>query len=255
MVFSNNYPLKMIFRFFKILLFAVCISQTTVGQVNPEQWFDTQYTQAIGFCQENSKLINSELSQCCVPQQMALAVAFPEMLRYSLWRDLFETAALEILYVNYGKQAADFSIGWMQMKPSFAELVEQKIAADSLLQIKYPALNKLNSINNDESQIRQERVHRLKDFKWQLKYLSAFVDINCKKLQANSIQYPEFLNYLAAAYNRGFNQNLETLANFSKTKTFPYGPGGKNPFGYCELASYFYRTQNIIHQNIVLKAN
>lgn len=221
------------------------------SQTNPEQWFDNQYTQAIEFCEANYKLIDSSLTECCVPTNMALAIVFPEMLRYSLWRDVLETAALELLYVNKGQQVADFSIGWMQMKPSFAELLENKIRNDSLLLIKYRLLAVYRS--SEITTQRKERVARLKNFKWQLNYLSAFVDINCKELQKNNIPYNEFLSYLAAAYNRGMNLELESLVDFNKTKTFPYGPGRKNPFGYYEVARYFYIHQNLpygISQNL-----
>lgn len=221
------------------------------AQTNPEQWFDTQYTKAIEFCKANSQLIDSSLAECCIPTNMALAIAFPEMLRYSLWRDVFETAALELLYVNKGKQAADFSIGWMQMKPSFAELVEKKIREDSMLITIYGSLT--SYVSAEATTERKERVARLKNFKWQLKYLSAFVDINCKNLQAQEIPYSEFLKYLAAAYNRGMGHNLSVLADFNKTKTFPYGPGRENPFGYCQVAQYFYKHENLftnISQNL-----
>ena len=49
------------------------------------------------------------------------------------------------------------------------------------------------------------------------------------------------LLYLSAAYNRGIDSEINELENFSLTKTFPYGPGRENPFGFVEVAEYFYR--------------
>ena len=234
------------YPFFNFITFILlCCAFFTHAQPNPEQWFDTQYSQAIDYCHANSELIESNLGPCCLPTNMTLAIAFPEMLRYTLWRDIFETAALELLYVNNGKQAADFSIGWLQMKPSFAELVENKISGDSLLKNKYSNLVHYTLVNTNAITIRSQRVKRLKSFAWQLTYLSAFVDLNCEILQKQNIPINQFITYLSAAYNRGMENSLMLLTNFSKTKTFPYGPGRKNPFSYCEVAQYFYSHNNL----------
>ena len=64
------------------------------------------------------------------------AILFPELIRYSVYKDFFETQALELLYIDYGKKTADFSIGRFQMKPSFAEAVEAYILAHEQLQLR-----------------------------------------------------------------------------------------------------------------------
>jgi hypothetical protein len=205
---------------------------------NPENYFDSQYTDATQFCTENIILIETTLSECCIPPSMALSVAFPEMLRYSLWRDLFETTSLELLYVHGGKNVANFSIGWLQMKPSFAETIEKKIKINAKFAFKYN--NLIQYTKTDSINIRRERISRLKQFEWQLQYLSAFIDINCNKFRLENIHYEHMLKYLAAAYNRGMDSDINELANFSNTKTFPYGPGKNNPFGFVEVAEYFF---------------
>ena len=55
---------------------------------------------------------------------MALAVVFPEIVRYSDLEDLIQIRALKVLYVQYGRKYADFSVGHFQMKPSFIEQLE-----------------------------------------------------------------------------------------------------------------------------------
>jgi hypothetical protein len=206
---------------------------------NPENYFDSQYTDAIQFCTENINLIENTLSECCIPPAMAISIAFPEMLRYSLWRDLFETTSLELLYVHGGKEVANFSIGWLQMKPSFAETIEKKIQNNAKYSFKYNSLIQYDKA--DSISVRRERISRLKQFEWQLQYLSAFIDINCTKFRLENIQYEQMLKYLAAAYNRGMDSDINELANFSNTKTFPYGPGKNNPFGFVEVAEYFFK--------------
>ena len=118
------------------------------------------------------------------------------MLRYSLWRDLFETTALELLYVKGGKTVADFSIGWLQMKPSFAEMVEGKVQEDSILFQKYSSLLIYQSSTTDSIKVRKERIERLKQFEWQLLYLNAFIDYNCAIFQSKNIPYEDMLKYL-----------------------------------------------------------
>ena len=43
--------------------------------------------------------------------RLALAIGAPEIIRYQYFRDFLETSSLQLLYVNYGGDAADFSIG------------------------------------------------------------------------------------------------------------------------------------------------
>jgi len=229
-------PLKLITT---IIFLNIFISPTNK---DPKSWFDTQYTDAIEHCTNNRELITSSLSHCCIPTAMAMSIAFPEMLRYTLWRDILETKALELLYVNSGADAADFSIGWLQMKPSFAEKVEEVVNTNNYLKTKYLQLIEFKNAASDSAKIRSERVARLKIFSWQLIYLSAFSDINCEYLRAENIPYEQMLKYLAAAYNRGMECELHKLSEFEKIKTFPYGPGRTNPFAYSEVSEYFYKT-------------
>ena len=61
-----------------------------------------------------------------VSYPMAIAVVFPEIVRYSAIRDKIEITLLKALYINLGEDYADFSIGQFQMKPSFAEALHKK---------------------------------------------------------------------------------------------------------------------------------
>lgn len=211
-----------------------------VAQTTPPQWFESQYTDALQYCKENKVEMEDALKTCGVPVGEAIAVVFPEMLRYTLWRDLLETKALELLYVRGGSKVADFSIGWFQMKPSFAEQLENEIQNDLILLSKYGELVLSNSGDTAVNAIRKERVQRLKTLNWQLIYLNAFVAINNQRFSTELIHIEKRLSYLAAAYNRGMEKPLDDLESFLQLKTFPYGPGKENPFGYAEIATYYY---------------
>jgi hypothetical protein len=191
-------------------------------------------------CKSNKAIINASLNKSGVPVSVAIVVVFPEMLRYTLWRDMLETKALELLYVQGGSKAADFSIGWFQMKPSFAEKIEQNIIINTGLCLKCKQLVHFTSLLSDTVNIRRERVARLKVFQWQLWYLAAFIAINTARFDSLEIPKENNLKLLAAANNRGMDRSINDLTTFVQTKTFPYGPGYENPFGYVELAKYFY---------------
>ncbi|PZX14953.1 hypothetical protein LX69_02281 [Breznakibacter xylanolyticus] len=224
-----------------ILVILFCgLSLNIYCNTNPRQWFDTQYTDALYQCTSNKALINKALMQCDIPVHEAISIVFPEMLRYSLWRDLFETTALQLLYVNRGSKAADFSIGWCQMKPSFAEKIEHYISGSDNLCLKYSDLVKFDVPNSDSAQIRKIRVTRLQLFKWQLRYLSAFIAICNHRFSHENIDTHDRLKLLSAAYNKGIDCDINDLKDFSKKKTFPYGPGRENPFAYSQVAEYFF---------------
>ena len=229
-------------------------------QNNPKVWFDSQYSDALYQCKNYKTLIDRSLSDCGIPTEEALAIVFPEMLRYSLWRDFFETKALEIGYVEEGRTVADFSIGWCQMKPSFCEDVEMLISQDSVLSQRYThiityqngrdksQLAHRNNPQNNTPQIRQQRINRLKQFEWQLQYLNTFVAINRTRIDTTLTNIQQ-LTLFAAAYNKGIHCTLEELKAFETQKTFPYGPNRKNPFGYVELSQYFYQNDAIFIYN------
>ena len=74
------------------------------------------------------KFEEERLSKDIVKMQEKTAIFFPELIRYSFIRDLLETTALEYLYIENGKNYADFSIGRMQMKPSFIEIFSSMVS-------------------------------------------------------------------------------------------------------------------------------
>ncbi len=57
----------------------------------------------------------------------AISIVLPELIRWNALQDIMETTALELLYVEKGKDGADFSIGYFQMKPSFIENLENYV--------------------------------------------------------------------------------------------------------------------------------
>lgn len=133
----------------------------------------------------------------------AISIVAPEVCWYSSISDKAETYALKVLYAQTGK--GDFSIGYFQMKPSFAEQIENIIKSNNELKKNYSEL----IILDDTSQaIRAERVSRLSSLKYQTLYLAAFYEISknrISKWSSNKEGQIRFLKNMATLYNGGLN--------------------------------------------------
>jgi hypothetical protein len=168
------------------------------------------------------------------------SIVFPEVMRYSSIKDGVEAESLRTLYVQFGKEYANFSIGQFQMKPSFAEEVEIKskqLLADSVLKEL-----QLNYTSADAVTIRQQRVERLQDTDWQLVYLTAFVAI-CNSTYVNKIfsSPTEKLQWYATVYNAGFNKTDTFISKKIAEDNFYLNqqmPGKK--FKYAAIAGWYY---------------
>ncbi len=168
------------------------------------------------------------------------AVVFPEVMRYNGLKDGIEAESLRTLYVQFGKEYANFSVGLFQMKPSFAEEVERR--AKQLLPAAMQQELQLEYDTNDEETIRRQRIERLLDEDWQMIYLTAFIaicDAACSYRQFSSAQ--EKLQWYATVYNAGFYCTDAGIEQKIREDNFYLGqqmPGKK--FRYAAIAAWFY---------------
>jgi hypothetical protein len=197
--------------------------------------FKDEYDDALSFLKENNGIIHSEAVRFGTDDTLLRVIVFPELTRYSMFRDFFETSGNELLYIKGGKDLCDFSIGPCQMKPSFAEDVERVIAksADSA---KFSWLVKYTA--KDDKGIRTERIARIKKLSWQCRYVCAFIAILNNKLPAQ-LSREEQLKFYASAYNLGIYRNAAEITNWQSVKAFPYGKK-KSSFSYCDVALEYY---------------
>lgn len=145
-------------------------------------------------------------------------------------------------YVQFGKEYADFSIGLFQMKPSFAEEVEQKTT--KLLNENIQKELQLTYNSDDEEIIRGERVERMQDKEWQLIYLTAFIAICNEMYKSKTFETGlDKLQWYATVYNAGFNKTGDyirkkiTQENFYLQQDMP-----SKKFRYAAIAGWFYRS-------------
>lgn len=161
----------------------------------------------------------------------ALAVVFPEMIRWSAFQDLMETAADEVLYVNKGHTVGNISIGHFQMQPLFVEQLETYIAAN-------PNVSTFNYViikAKNEKEARKERIGRMKQFAWQVRYAHVFWLIAYDRFRNRTFTTrQERIHFFATAYNYGFMKSECEIEAWQQRKRFPYGgkyKGEQTAFG------------------------
>lgn len=162
---------------------------------------------------------------------------FPEMLRFNDLSNLIETSALEILYAEGGIGAMDYSIGPAQIKPSFAERMEQVNQNRKLLP----------SFSNNGISERRARLTRLEDIQWQFRYVCAFNHYMMARFpELNQLPDNNRVRFIAAAYNLGPDASKTDILAWQHVNAFPYGSkyiGTQYNFAAI-AADYFSRTLN-----------
>lgn len=200
--------------------------------------FDKDVQKAVHFLEKEKEVIARVKKVVNTTNNEPLAVVFPELIRWSAFKDIFETTALEILYVQKGTKGADCSIGPFQMKPCFAEDMEDFVAKNECLKdFNYLIINAPS-----DKAARKIRVARLVQLEWQLHYAYVYWKI------ANEIVFEgrsfkdkkEKIRFLATAYNCGFRRPQKQIENRLNKATFPFGSQYKGAqVAYGDLAVEF----------------
>lgn len=236
------------FKKIKVVSFILFIQLIFVDFINAqnfEQIFGDDYLNAQKNMLKNDKAFNTVCVYFKNDEQIVKSIVFPELIRYNLLKDFFETASLKILYVQNGSTAVDFSIGDFQMKPSFVEDLEKEVERLNLTQYKF-----INKFKNQQTEsIREERVDRLTDLYWQMVYINCFVTVVNEKYKFKTFKSVEDkLQFYASVYNAGLTATeLQIMKNISH-KYFPYGKKYKGvQYSYCDVSLYFYKKVKKIH--------
>jgi len=200
--------------------------------------FGGHYNSSCEFLVSNESIIDSISSVYNTDPAVTSAIIFPELIRYSIIRDFIEVSSLELIYVNTGQ--IDFSIGPFQIKPSFAENIENKL--DSIKELsKYNGYFQYSS--SEEITIRRERLQRLKSFEWQLNYVSVFqkyIYLKYDFLSESDIEYQ--LRFISTAYNYNMDAGIESLNDNMSRAYFPWGSfNDKRKYNYSEISWYFFK--------------
>ncbi len=222
-----------------LLLFA---GSATAFSVNYRKVFGSDWTAAERYVNAHHFQWKATFELFEVDARLAEAIVFPELIRYSMWQEEIERAAVNALYIRGGKDMANFSIGRFQMKPSFAEEVEREWNR-SVLSREYRFSFNLG----DNSEARRSRVRRLSTEEGQCRYLAIFIRLQLlrhPRLQQLSLQ--DQVGYLATAYNRSYNASWEAVCKMRRERHFHTDVIKTNKtrlYSYAEIALAYWRSK------------
>lgn len=188
---------------------------------------------ANAYCEERRAEWKEVWDSFEVPADLAESIVFPELIRYSLFKDKMETTSVKAMYIRGGRDHCNFSIGRFQMKPAFAEDLEKRWMKSGLAR-QYD----LFFDTKDTEIARRIRVSRLEDEHWQCIYVAMFIKMlfldygsfdregNPVQEGLDMVQKKDQVRLAAAAYNAGCEWSgpgrgsLEDLSAKSKAKHF-----------------------------------
>ena len=204
--------------------------------------FNYDINRAIEFIDNNKGKILEISKEYSVDIDIILSIIFPELVRYNYLKDQIEISANKLFYIKWGAEYADFSIGILQMKPTFIERLSNTRKRD-----KYDDLF-LYPKNSSEEDIRGIIINRLQDIEYQLKYLAYFINIIDTSNEVKFKNDFDKIIYYATAYNAGSWYNEENNQKLSKKKTYPYGANNDEikQYSYSDISLYYY--QNILNK-------
>lgn len=214
------------------LLLLFCFFQ---GFVHP---FQKEVERSIKFLEQEKQTVLNIKNSSNTEGGEALSVVSPELIRWSAFSDFFETKANEVLYVNKGKEGANFSIGHFQMKPNFIEQIEDYIATHpTLASLDYVVIKGKTNLEG-----RKERIERLKQFDWQLRYAHVYWLVAKDKFKNRTFANAnERVRFFATAYNYGFMRSETEIEAWQKKIAFPYGSNYKGEqVAFSDLAVEFF---------------
>jgi hypothetical protein len=218
-----------------VLPFVTATSQTNDYRVI----FGKDWEKALSFLRENNHWIDPVLGQNHVSYPVAVAVIFPELVRYSAIQDKIEITLLKTLYINLGEDYANFSVGQFQMKPTFAEKIREE--APVLLGGRYSRMFRTKDKYSDIKDYRSSIVSDLEDPEIQLKYLIAFIKICEKNFDLKSSDDTTKVRFLATAYNYGFWKTKDQILNMTDKKYFSTTLFRSENYSYSDVSMFWYR--------------
>ncbi|MEI6048629.1 MAG: hypothetical protein WCS03_06990 [Bacteroidota bacterium] len=225
--------------FFLFLLFSGQINTAPSQTINYEVVFGDDWKKALAFEKENRNWMEPVLNVNHISYPLAVAVIFPELVRYSALRDKIEITLLKALYINLGDEYANFSIGQFQMKPSFAEMIREQ-APDVMSpksEIKFKDRLEYDDIKN----FRKSIVTDLEDPKIQFNYLIAFLKICEEKYKTNRKNEITQLIFLATAYNYGIEKSIDQINSMIDKKFFNTRLFKTENYSYADVSLFWYK--------------
>lgn len=212
------------------------------------QLFGKDWDAAIEFVSKNSNRFDKYLNTNEISKDLAIAIIFPELIRYSALRNKMEVGMLKTLYVYKGAAYANFSVGHFQMKPSFAQ---QVLAETKRYRIKW-ANRYFRDIykTNDSIAYRRKIVAMLDNFEGQAILLVAFIKICDLKYGLNEMVESDRVKIYSTAYNGGIHLRYDQLMALMRKKHYHIGfKSSKELFSYADISHYYWLLEQTNRNN------
>jgi hypothetical protein len=229
---------KVNWKRFPVFITILCLELISFSQQEDyKKIFGSDWEKAEAFVSENETWMKQLSEKYSVSYPVAIAVVFPELVRYSALRDKMEITLLKALYINLGEDYANFSIGQFQMKPSFAESIHQKVP---LLKGRLRNQFREKTRNNDIRKYRASIVKDLEQPESQFLYLIAFLKICGTIYNLEEMDEDYRLKFLATAYNFSFQKSFDEVEKMTDKKFFYTKLVKAESYSYSDISAFWY---------------
>lgn len=228
-------------KYFVLLIFFAFISGYVHAQSKHGFSFvcEKAYTFSRHFFLQHHKQFEQTATLLDVSPKFVFSIVAPEIARYQWLQNRMETSMNQVFYVQFGGSYANFSIGYFQMKPKFAEQIEA--IADTAL-LGGNSLKMCTFMADTPEGVRQERISRLNSLSWQMIYLEVFIRFMQKyHAQYNTFPEKEKLIVYSHYYNAGLWLTADDVLRLSKSADYP-ACNFSQKFVYSHVALEFYLT-------------
>jgi len=203
--------------------------------------FGNDWEKAEKFVAENEEWMKQLSHILDISYPEAVSIVFPELVRFSALRDRIEVGLLQTLYINLGDEYADFSTGYFQMKPSFAEAIHLN---SHLLRGKLKNHFSNRSEENNPAKFRRTIVEDMQVPRMQFIYLAAFIKICEARFSLGDLDEEQRIRFLSTAYNYSFLKSQDQIQAMTGSRYFTTGTGNDGNFAYSDISLYWYRTRH-----------
>ena len=184
--------------------------------------YGREFGEAVGYFESSGFAAVVDTMRLSNTPEFVYSIVAPEVIIYIRMKDMIETQLTAILYIGRGAEHGDFSVGRFQMKPSFVESIEHHVRRDSVLRKHYGYCIVPRSSSRDEKAERAERMKRLTDDRWQIRYAAIVTEIIHSRFPGISFgSEREKLAFYATAYNGGFLNSESYVRSRMDLKLFP----------------------------------
>jgi len=212
--------------------------------------FKGQYQKAAENSDQLRPLIGKLAKQYGEDSRVIESVIFPELMRYNEFYDVVETGSLMGLYTTLGQDYANFSIGLLQQKPSFALTVEKYLNTTKLQNWAH-RLGMESTYITDNFKNRSKRIDRIADPEWQIKYFIAMLKCIRDKHHhyLNGLSKDDQLQFIASAYNCGWDKSTGYIKKFQSKAFYSLQmQPGHAKYCFSQIALYRYKeSMSIMH--------